>query len=63
MPAQHRDQVDCTSSAWRILQGGRVYGPRSEVFLVPQHVYSSMGSLADQITYPAKVGGGQHRAD
>jgi ABC-type uncharacterized transport system fused permease/ATPase subunit len=37
------------------VQGGRVYGPRSEVFLVPQRVYSSMGSLADQITYPAKI--------
>ena len=29
--------------------------PGDDVFLVPQRVYSSMGSLADQITYPQLV--------
>ena len=34
---------------------GEVFGPRDDVFLVPQRVYSSMGTLADQITYPQLV--------
>jgi ATP-binding cassette subfamily D (ALD) long-chain fatty acid import protein len=43
------------SSFFRALGGlwpshsGHVFGPRDDVFLVPQRVYSSMGTLADQV--------------
>jgi len=37
--------------------------PREEVFLVPQKVYSVMGSLADQVTYPKHVSAKERTAD
>jgi ABC-type uncharacterized transport system fused permease/ATPase subunit len=40
---------------WPQYGDGEVFGPRDDVFLVPQRVYSSMGTLADQITYPQLV--------
>ena len=33
---------------------GTVAAPPDDIFLVPQRVYSSMGSLMDQITYPQR---------
>ena len=40
---------------WPSYGAGTVFGPRDDVFLVPQRVYSSMGTLADQVTYPQLV--------
>ena len=44
----------CAGGLWPSYTG-EVFGPRDDVFLVPQRVYSSMGTLADQITYPQLV--------
>jgi len=40
---------------WPLATGSLRRPPPGQVFLVPQRVYSVLGSLADQVTYPAHI--------
>jgi ABC-type uncharacterized transport system fused permease/ATPase subunit len=50
---------------WESPAGGVIVRPRndSDVFLVPQRVYMVIGSLGDQITYPAILAAGSRTAE